>query len=137
MSELVTSSIAAYYGDIKDKSVELVVLMPANDTVVIAAGASADLAEYLGDTQVGVLLELKVDTLLKAIVDDVEVEVEDFTPTNLDSISVTLRGGLITLTIPRSGKTYTTPVTTAFTGNPDHLLVGVKGVTQDKELTIY
>lgn len=139
VSELVEEQVTAYYGDIKDMSTELMVVMPVSDVLVIAAGTSPNLAEYLGDVQSGVLLELKVDTLLKGTVDgvDIEVDIEEFTPAVNDAVYVSVGSGFITLTIPRSGNTYTTPVTTAFTDNPDHLIVGVKGVTQDKELTIY
>lgn len=137
VTEVVEEQVAVYYGDIKDKSVELVTLVPEADTLIIAAGTSVSLAEYVAGTTEGVFIEAKVDTLLKVMVDNLEVEVEDFTPTSIDSINVSLSGGLLTLSIPRTGVTFTTTVTTAFTGTPDHLLVGIKGVTVDKELTIY
>ena len=122
-----------------DKAKELSIIVPATDSVVVAAGTSAELADYLSDNSTGVVIEIKADTLIKVAIDGapVEVDVAEFVPTTYDLINLSVSGGALTLTIPGTGATYTTTVSTAFVDQPDHLLVGIKDVTQDNELTIY
>ena len=138
-SEVVTQELSAFFGGIKDKAKELSIIVPATDSVVVAAGTSAELADYLSDNSTGVVIEIKADTLIKVAIDGapVEVDVAKFVPTTYDLINLSVSGGALTLTIPRTGATYTTAVSTAFVDQPDHLLVGIKDVTQDNDLTIY
>lgn len=138
-SELVTQELPAFFGGIKDKTNELAVVTPMGDSVVVAAGTSTELADYLSDNSTGVVVEIKADSLIEVTVDgvSVEVDVEEFVPTLDDVITLSISGGVLTFTILSTGVTYSTPVSTTFMDKPDQLLVGIKDVTQDYELTIY
>ena len=138
-SEVVTQELSAFFGGIKDKTNELSVVIPSADSVVVAAGTSTELADYLSDDSTGIVVEITVDTLIKVTVDGtpVEVDVEEFVPVPYDIITISVSGGVLTFTIPTTGVTYSTPVSTTFMDKPDQLLIGIKDVTQDNDLTIY
>ena len=138
-SELVTQELSAFFGGIKDKTNQLAVVIPSVDSIVVAAGTSTKLADYLSDNSTGIVVEISADTLIKVTVDGtlVEVDVEEFIPTAYDVITFSVSGGVLTFTMPTTGVTYSTPVSTTFMDIPDQLLVGIKDVTQDNELTIY
>lgn len=138
-SEVVTQELSAFFGSIKDKAKELNVIMPSADTIVIAAGTSASLSDYLSDGATGTVIEIQKDVPIKVTIDNESVIIDDeeLVASDIDSVTFNISAGAITLTIPRTGATYTTPISTAFVDQPDHLLVGIKDVTQDNDLTIY
>lgn len=130
-------STPAYFGALKDPTVEFKFTVPADDTVTILMGDSSDVETYLDGTVEGIMLQIASLDTLKGFVDDVAIDELTMEFTEGDTVSIVIIDGVVTITNLTTTVSYNTKVSALITTTPTATLVGVTNATTASTIIVY
>lgn len=134
---MVATTSPGYFGTVKDPAALVTLIVPAEGSVAIAAGDSADIETYLDGTVEGILVEIAAGQTIKGSVEDTAFDIDTITFAADDVLTIQVKDGTIQITNDTQGIQYSTDAAITFTGTSSNFIVGVKDVTTSSSLTIY